>query len=504
MATIWRNTWQLLPVLSLTVLPIEKVWASGFAIPAQSASSVGTAGASDVAGVQDASAIFSNPAAMGAFKGHQLSLGLASLKVNSKFSDGKRTVPGTNLDAGDPNSSSSGFIKPAMVPSVFGVHPLNDAVNLGWSLTVPWGTHSDYGNEWVGRYQGTQTELTVINLDLGGSYRINSKVVLGFGVQAQKAKGKIAGAGNGGAAAVKNAAKALGAALPSHLAGTDSTAYNALSANPVAAAVKAKFEAIPAATVAADVSGAVNTAAAQALPTFEGKNDLIASYEGSDISYGFVLGVMYDPTDDLRVGFSYRSGVKHKSKGTISFDGETALGSAAAAQQPAGDANLQINLPDVIGLGVSYKALQDLMLYGNVTYTKWSSLDKLDTIYAGGAEDTLVQLDWKNSYAIAVGGTYKLNTNFLMRAGLGIDQSPTPDQYRTPRAPDGDRKTLALGLGYQRDNWQLDAGLSHTMVKDSTLQLREADYPGAAGRGNLDGSYKLAEDTFMIQYGLAL
>ena len=486
--------------LLLVFLPMQRAEAAGFAIPAQSASSVGTAGAADVSSIQDISAIYSNPAAMGAFKGQQFSLGLASLNTSSKFQDGKRTIPGSGgMDAGDTHTSQTGFVKGATVPSIFGVHTINDKVNVGWSLTVPYGTSSDYGTEWVGRYHATKTELTVLNGDIGGSYRICDKLVLGFGVQIQRASGHLAGASNGGALAVQSASAAFQAALSSP------KDYAALTG--IAAQIKTAFEAIPAAQRAASPKLAAQKAVAETLAQYEGKNDIMATYDGSDLGYGFVLGLMWDPTEDLRVGFSYRSQVKHKSKGTIKFEGETAMAAQIAATNPltvGGDANLPITVPDVIGLGASYKAMQDLTLYANLTDTRWSSLDKLDITYAGGAQDILVKLEWKDVYTAAVGGAYNVSPNIVLRAGLGMDQSPTKDQYRTPRAPDNDRTLVALGAGYQKDNWKVDAALEHVMVKDPTLQIREVDYAQANGRGNLDGKYKLTENTFMLQYGLAL
>src|SRR6476620_8677175 len=83
----------------LMALVGQQAFAAGFSIRGQSASSVGTAGASDVAGTTDISALFSHPAALGAFKGTNVSVGGAYIRPNAKFKEGNRTVPTVGVDA---------------------------------------------------------------------------------------------------------------------------------------------------------------------------------------------------------------------------------------------------------------------------------------------------------------------------------------------------------------------------------------------------------------------
>ncbi|MCX6129467.1 MAG: outer membrane protein transport protein [Proteobacteria bacterium] len=500
-------------------LASQKLWAAGFAVRAQSASSLGTAGASDTAGNEDISAIFSNPASIAAFSGQRLSLGFAAAKVDAKFKDGQRTLPvlGTPVSKEEKNSSDN-FTKDASVPAVFGVHQINETVNLGWSLTVPYGTSTDYGKDWVGRYHGIKTDLNVLNFDLGASYKVAENLSLGFGVQVQKANGNISGASNlggvGGLQTINAVSKALAAAATgdnSQLAQLDSSAQ-ALATAVSTAATKAGTAATQAGNSADEIKAASNAAGAAvlnaAVASADGTNDVLAVYDGSDVAAGFNFGVLYRPLTDLNLGFSYRSQVKHKNKGDINFSGETATASAYVASQGyEKDASLDLTMPDVISLAANYQGIQNVKLFANLTQTRWSSVEGLNVKYRSsqdGDKNILVKLAWKDVYSAALGAAYQLNPQIVLRTGAALDKSPVEGSLRSPRSADNDRTLLSLGAGYAADAWQLDFGYTHTAIKEPKLALKENDYPEAAYRGDLSGTYAVSANTFMLQYSQAL
>jgi long-chain fatty acid transport protein len=500
-----RIMW-ILGLPALLGLSSGQAWAAGFALRAQSASNLGTAGAADTAGTQDISAIFSNPAAIGLFSGQRFSLGVASVMLNTKFKDGARTVPVIGTAASSETKTEvSGFSKNGYAPALYGTHQVSDSVNLGWSFTAPLSTNSDYGKDWVGRYHGIKTELQVLSLDLGGSYKILKNLHVGGGLQIQHGKGSLSGASNLGALSSLKAGNDAKAALTA--AGQGNTSLLTGLTGTAKTFADNYRQALAAGKTTEEASAALTQAVATAAATGDGKADVIAAYDGEGIGYGINFGVLYSPIEDLNIGVSYRSKVKHQTKGDILFSGESASASAYVDSQGYDkEGKLDLTVPDVISLGASYKPIADLTLFANVTQTRWSSLDSLDLRYttSQGSQRILAKLDWKDALYMGLGGSYQLNSHFLVRAGVARDNTPTSDNLRSPRSPDNDRTLIALGGGYQGEGWQVDAGLSHTTVKDPTLNLKESDYPEAVGRGNLSGKYEVSANTLMVQYGYQL
>ncbi len=508
-----------LGVCALSLVGTDTVRAAGFAVRAQSASNLGTAGAADAAGNQDITAIFSNPASIAAFPGQHVVVGAGWVQPKGSFRDGERsyTLNGGAVDKGESKTEDS-FSKNAAVPALYGVHQVADSVSLGWSVTAPFGTYSDYGKDWIGRYHGVKTELQVVNFDLGASYKLNDQLAFGFGVQVQKAKGEITGASNFGAGYAGGLAKASVSNVQTALEGlakNDQSAYAALSASDkklADAAIAAKTQAVAANQTAdeitAAVAGVLKNAASAAVKSADGTADVFADYSGENYAAGYEFGVQYKPLSELNLGLSYRSQVKHKNKGSIGFSGDATGAQAYIASQAfEKDASLNLTLPDAISFGAAYQGINDLKLFANITQTRWSSVDALNVTYKSGAkgdQNILVKLGWKDVLSYSVGAAYSVQPEILLRAGLGVDKSPTTDALRSPRSPDADRTLASLGATYHKDNWHVDLGYMHTAIKTPKLQLKEADYIEAAGRGDLVGSYKVSANTFMLQYGQAI
>ncbi|WP_141733477.1 OmpP1/FadL family transporter [Oligoflexus tunisiensis] len=508
----------------------QNSFAAGFAIRGQSASSIGTAGASDVAGTTDISAMFSNPAAMGVFKGTNISVGAAYIMPNGEFTEGRRTVGGSGIEAitdSDDAKKSDDFSEGAFLPALYGTYEVNEDLTAGASITAPFGTNTDYGKDWVGRYHGTKTELEMINLDLAASYRVMENLRVGFGVQVQHARGLIEGASNYGAARAQGIATAAAqeaaglvsayytaaAAYQADPTNTTkgaaaSSANAAVEANAVAKNFKTATDAAiagqPAASVPTIISNTLTAAGAQYVGgqaiANEGQDDVYAQYEGSDIAYGFTFGVLYTVMPDLDLGLSYRSQVVHKTEGDFKLSGETSAAQAYA--ETIGlkrTADLNLPTPDIIGFGLNYKGIADMNVYLSASMTRWSKLRDINVVPETG-DNVLVKLDWEDVWHVGLGGDYKINENVILRAGVASDNSPTTDTLRSPRSPDDNRRFFSLGGRYQTEGWSVDAGFLHTRFRDPTLNLKDDAYPEAAGRGDLSGKYEVTANTFMAQY----
>ncbi|HET9240107.1 MAG TPA: outer membrane protein transport protein [Oligoflexus sp.] len=446
-------------VIGLTLMAkMQTVQAAGFAVKQQSASSMGTAFAADGVGQDDISTLFTNPALLEKVEGSEVAASLVFMSPVLEFKNGSSsTAAGTPYaNQSSLKTEQSDIMESKIMPTFYAATRLNQDWHVGLSMNAAWGSASKYASDWVGRYYATETELTGINLGLLTSYQVLPGLTLGGGVQLQRANGLLAQAVD------------LGSVI-----------YRAQR-----------------------LAGAAGD------PTLVGNRDIIAEFKGQGDSAGFVLGLTYDITSALELGLSYRSPVKHKVEGDMTFAAENVASqltltqvASREAQFRSADASLSMSTPAIYVAGLSYRALSQLTVYGNATYTDWDSMEKLEIKYGEG-QSTKTLLGWKDSVYAAVGADYAFVAGQKLRAGFAYESEPIEDGLRNPRSPGSDRTVYALGYGYQSmSGYYFDAGFNYYQYKSAPLDLKASAYAENQIRGNLSGEYERNIKLLMLQTG---
>lgn len=198
--------------------------------------------------------------------------------------------------------------------------------------------------------------------------------------------------------------------------------------------------------------------------------DAKVEIEGDDIAYGYNLGVLVDINEQLSWGLSYKSKIKYSLEGDTKVSNVPSLLGLDALNGKY-DAGVDITLPESIDTSVTYRIDNQWTLYGGATWTRWSRLDALvvenkgvDTAFASNFGTLTEDLKWKDTWAFAVGASYQLNPQWVLRAGLALDESPTNDRLRTTRIPVSDRTILSFGAGWNiSQDMTLDLAYSYLM-----------------------------------------
>ena len=419
--------------------------AAGYLLKEQSASGQGTSFAGVTANAAgDASALFFNPAAMGALKGSEAVGVLSGIFPNSEGNNlrGTRAAAlGGSVISGTGNPGDVGV--DAVVPAGYGVYALTPDIKLGLAVTAPWGLSTDYPESWTGRYHGIHSSLRTFNFQPTISYQVMPALTVAGGLQIQYAKSRL--------------------------------------------------------SQAIDFGSALR---AQGVPVAPGSRDGIGEVKGDDWGFGFTAGVLYEPVKGTRVGLSYRSAVTHELDGDGKFEGVPAVPALRASFAETG-VKAQFTTPDIVALGAYHELNSQWAVMADVQWTNWSRFQELRIRYDNPLRgDTVTDEHWKDSWFFALGTAYKWNEKLTLRAGVAYDQSPVPDRYRTPRIPDADRYWLSLGAGYQvTENIRTDIGYSHIFANKAKMDLRDP-FPAAGSdalRGNLTGEYKAHVDIIAVQ-----
>lgn len=189
--------------------------------------------------------------------------------------------------------------------------------------------------------------------------------------------------------------------------------------------------------------------------------------DADSIAWGFNVGVMWSPLENLRFGLSYRSKINHNADGDFTFSGGTAgmdqiLGMYELRQGVPYDAAATLSTPAWIMATAAWDVNDLLSLYATFRWTDWSSFDTLVLESSEGLRPfggkKVVENHWQDTYLVSVGADLRFTNWWTFRAGIGYETSAVDDpKYRTAIIPDADRLWLALGSSFKAtENMQID------------------------------------------------
>lgn len=321
--------------------------------------------------------------------------------------------------------SNEGDMVPLVgVPMGYYVKPLDDQWAVGFGVYVPFGLATDYESGYAGRYWADKSVVKVITFQPTVSYAFNDKVSIGFGPTINRIEGEL-------------------------------TSRTINAANPI--------------------SG----------------GDGQVKIKGDDTALGFNVGILVQATDKTRLGLTYHSKVDYK------LDGDTKVRNLRArAALPAfnfkSDASLDLTTPESVDFSFTHELDDRWTIYGGSTWTRWSRLKDITVENSGSATATALGLgtiteeqNWHDTWAHAIGASYKLNKQWTLRTGFSVDQSPTNNHDRSPRIPSGDRRIFSVGAGYSpTDNITLDFAYSY--LKEESVDVNLV----SASKGAYSATYK--------------
>ena len=180
----------------------------------------------------------------------------------------------------------------------------------------------------------------------------------------------------------------------------------------------------------------------------------------NDFDVGYLVGTTYDITEDFSVGAVWRSRIRCDLEGNVTASGTTPYSRLMAAQNTK-EAGEKLDLPMSATVGFNWDRalwLEKLHLSSSVTWTEWSTLDKIDL----GLSDVM-ELGWHNAYRAGFGFEYDLADWITPGMGYVYDWDPMREKRPNTMIPAGDRHNIYFGATFHiTDN--LDFTLAGGMV----------------------------------------
>ncbi len=231
--------------------------------------------------------------------------------------------------------------------------------------------------------------------------------------------------------------------------------------------------------------------------------------EGNGSGAGFNFGLLFKPSKNFSIGAAYKSRVHFNFKGDAT---------ASAPKQfngllPTGKIEAPLTAPDILSVGISAKAGENLTFSADFQYTMWSTYDKLEITFKDFIDDetgkplvsTSVR-DYDNSYIGRFGAEYKASDMFSLRAGFLYDKNPVKDERVDPTLPDADRLGFNAGVGIKlADNLSLDLAYLFLRFSERKIENSLESYSGIENSiAPMNGVYNSVAHLFAVNLSVNL
>lgn len=434
--------------------------AAAFQLAEVSTSGLGRAYAGEAAIADNASVVATNPALMSLFKTAQFSTG--GVYIDSRINmngDVNSDAIITSQNSGvktikDGSASQRNVVPGAFVPNLYFVAPVNDKFALGAGMNVNFGLKSEYDDSYDAGVFGGKTDLTAINLNLSGAYRVTEGLSLGLGVNAVYAKAQVER--NAGIIA------------------------DSLKDRQVQTALTVQTEPL--------------RSLDKHLPSKD--TSVVSLQDRAAWGFGWNAGVMYQFNEANRIGLAYHSKVD------IDFSDRTATSVEANVIKAGKKGDLTFTLPDYLELSGFHQLTDKLAVHYSYKYTHWSRLTRLHASFEDGKKAFDKELQYSNNSRVALGASYNLYEKLTLRAGIAYDQAASRHQ-RSAAIPDTDRTWYSLGATYKfTPNLSVDLGYAY--LKGKKVHFKEVKTIGNERSLALNTTANYTSQAHANLYGLNL
>ncbi|MDH5889078.1 OmpP1/FadL family transporter [Vibrio splendidus] len=211
---------------------------------------------------------------------------------------------------------------------------------------------------------------------------------------------------------------------------------------------------------------------------FQQTTSMLTAKQDTDWAYGYNLGVMYTPTDKLKLGASYRSKLEHEFNNDVKGLGNV-----------ANSLSTDIALPEIIDVSASYALNSQLDLLASIQFHRWSAWD--ETVLDFGATDLggiPIERDWDDVWKFAVGADYQLNSDWRLKAGFSYETSPQDDpSMQWVDLPVGEQYRYSVGASTYWDDILIDVFYEYADLGSVDMNRNLADTSATLINGSFDG-----------------
>ena len=365
-------------------------------------------------------ALYFNPAGIVDLPGTQTQIGSSFI------------LPSAHVDTVSPYTGerrrSAGHSQIWTIPSAYLTHQLSDELWFGFGVFTRYGLGANFPRTWPGRYGNYKAEILSLDFAPQLAWKVNDRLSVAAGLSIRYFDIELA--------------QRLDAAGMYGLRSYDDPAYSPF--------------------------------------------DVDQNLHGDDIHPALDLGLQWKITDTLTFGAAYHSRIQFKVRGDAKWDAPAPVRAMAPTCFQDTPFNSRNYNPDKFMAGLAWDASEKLTLSAGFTFTTWHLYDdlliKLDREMVPGVSQLSSVKEWHDAWRVSFGGDYALCEEWTLRAGYTWDQSPINGRYADYLVPGDNRHIFAVGAGWKRGLWSVEASYFYELVEDF-------DVKGRPRNGVYDGKY---------------
>lgn len=327
----------------------------------------------------------------------------------------------------------------SFVPNGYLSWAYDSKLYFGIGFGVPFGLATKYDKPWLGAAHATTFEIKTFNVNPSAAYKVSDTLSIGGGLDWQR--------------------------------------------------LDAKYERVAGVV---DLLGPGSAALLAATPI---KLSL------DDNSWGWNVGALFTPSEDTRVGVSYRARVKYKLNGNIAAGGPSGAVNAAISS----NAEAKIELPDTFIVSVAHQCSDRWEVLGDLSRTGWGQMSQIDIVRTSGAgAGTIAQTldtNFGNTWRLAAGANYKISDDVKLRFGVAYDQTPIKGATsRLVSLPENSHVWFSFGSQWKTSkDAALDVGVAYLYMKDAPINNDQT----LSGLGRMTGTYQDSALILGAQYSVS-
>lgn len=457
------NTFNKKYCLAFAALALQQsAFAGGTAFTENNVGSMGSAFAGAAAEAADPSVLYTNPAALTRFKKAEVSQGAVFASIKTPYTD---SASGQTFERDTPAQ--------ALAPFLYMAIPVNDKLTLGASASASHALVVRYPQNYPGNSQGTDLDLKITRLNFGAGYKLSKTLSIGGNLSYERYFNAIR-------LHINYRAAVSGLTNPTEVGLLDAAAGLGL---------------------------------APAIPS----NDSSALLSVLGYAFNVQGGLLWEPTENTRVGLGYRPKTKFKNSGylTISEDAnqqafinflngplaaviDPAAGSKAKRLDPLQSVSQEITMPSELNLSLFHHATPKLDLMAGLSVQDFS-VTQLQFLRSDDNNSNILNIPqyFAKAKRYALGMNYRVYRRLVLKAGVAKETGVVADAYRIPVLPDSDRRYFNLGAGLDISPYtNIQVAYEHLNAKQGQLGNNAFDPPISAA---YNGTVKLDANFLGVQ-----
>lgn len=204
--------------------------------------------------------------------------------------------------------------------------------------------------------------------------------------------------------------------------------------------------------------------------------------KGTAYGFGVNAGLYYEASEKVSLALTYRSSMTMKAD-----DSDAYFNVPGSLESSFPDQNFEakLPLPQIFGVGATYRPTEEWVLNGEVFLSDWHKYDTINVHFkdapVNGEDGIDLVRNYHQGYSFRVGAEYlPLDKDYELRAGIMHNRTPIAKDMINPDVPDANRMAFSVGGSYK---------FSQKLRADLSLLYEPIHRKGTNKLTDLNGTY---------------